>query len=101
MVLAAGILSGVVAAQEPPPDEIAPGVVIHVVQRGENLFRIALNYGLTVEEIAAANGISNPASIIVGQRLIIPLNSPPSPSEPLTHVVALVSRSRVSLPCMG
>lgn len=83
------VSGGVVAQDAPPPtpDESAPGVVIHVVQRGENLFRIALNYGLTVDEIAAANGITNPASIIVGQRLIIPLNVPEPPPEPLTHVV--------------
>jgi murein DD-endopeptidase MepM/ murein hydrolase activator NlpD len=47
-------------------------VTIHVVQRGETLFRIAMSYGLTVDAIAQVNGISDPASISVGQRLIIP-----------------------------
>jgi LysM repeat protein len=46
--------------------------VTHVVQLGENLFRIALKYGTTVEAIAAANGIVNPNLIYVGQELIIP-----------------------------
>jgi murein DD-endopeptidase MepM/ murein hydrolase activator NlpD len=54
------------------PDD--PNVVIHVVQRGENLFRIALNYGLTTTQVAQANGITNLGNIAVGQRLIIPLN---------------------------
>jgi LysM repeat protein len=44
----------------------------HVVQPGENLFRIALRYGTTVEAIASANGIANPALIKVGQVLRIP-----------------------------
>lgn len=44
----------------------------HVVQPGETLYRIALRYGVTVEQIAAANGITNPALIYVGQVLIIP-----------------------------
>jgi len=45
---------------------------IHVVQRGETLFRIALNYGTSVEAIAQTNGISDVTSIQVGQRLVIP-----------------------------
>lgn len=48
------------------------GETIYIVQRGDNLFRIALQYGLTTEELAAANGISNTGQIFVGQRLVIP-----------------------------
>jgi len=51
-----------------------------VVQPGENLFRIALRYGATTQAIASANGIANPALIYVGQTLIIPAGSQPSPS---------------------
>jgi len=60
---------------------------VHVVQRGENLFRIALKYNRFAEEIARANGITDSDSIAVGQRLIIPL---PSGSSQLrvTHVVS-------------
>jgi len=49
--------------------------VTHVVQAGENLFRISLKYGTTVEAIAATNGIINPTFIYVGQELIIPQGS--------------------------
>ncbi len=45
---------------------------IHVVQRGENLFRIALNYNLTADQLALINGIENSANIQVGQRLLVP-----------------------------
>ncbi len=48
------------------------GEQIHIVQPGENLFRIALRYGTTVEAIAQANGIANPALIYEGQKLVIP-----------------------------
>src|ERR1051326_99741 len=44
---------------------------IHVVQPGETLFRIALNYGVTVQAIQAANEISG-YIIYAGQTLIIP-----------------------------
>lgn len=51
---------------------VAGGVTIHVVQRDETLFRIAMEYGTTVEAIAEANGITDPRYITVGQRLLIP-----------------------------
>jgi murein DD-endopeptidase MepM/ murein hydrolase activator NlpD len=70
---------------------------IHVVQRGENLFRIAMRYGTTVEAIAQANGIKDPTQISVGQRLLIPNVSPnavaaadaadSSPGIPVDYVV--------------
>lgn len=59
------------AAPSPTP-VVAGGPTIHVVQAGENLFRIALRYGLTTEVVARANGITNPALIYVGQKLTIP-----------------------------
>jgi LysM repeat protein len=55
----------------------------HVVQAGENLFRIALRYGTTVDAIAKANGITNAALIYVGQVLTIPGGTggqPPAPT---------------------
>ncbi len=45
---------------------------IHVVQRGETLYRIALAYGTSVEAIAQTNGMSDTTNIQVGQRLVIP-----------------------------
>ncbi len=45
---------------------------IHVVQRGETLYRIALNYGTSVEAISQSNGLNDATSIQVGQRLLIP-----------------------------
>ena len=49
------------------------GQATHVVQPGENLFRIALRYGLTADQVAAANGIRDPSRIYVGQTLVIPI----------------------------
>jgi LysM repeat protein len=71
----------------PPGTPGAP--IVHVVQRGENLFRIALRYNTTVEAIAAANNIRNPRFIYVGQKLTIPQGggtTPPSGGG-RTHVV--------------
>ncbi len=64
-----------------------PNVTVHVVQRGENLFRIAQRYGQTVEDIARFNGITNPAAIQVGQRLLIPADPAPVIVPPQSHTV--------------
>jgi LysM repeat protein len=44
----------------------------HIVQSGENLFRIGLQYGFTVSELASYNGITNPDRLDVGQVIKIP-----------------------------
>ncbi|HEX8704911.1 MAG TPA: LysM domain-containing protein, partial [Myxococcaceae bacterium] len=46
--------------------------VRHVVAPGETMFRIARAYGVTVEELAAANGIKDVRSLAVGQELLVP-----------------------------
>jgi LysM repeat protein len=46
--------------------------VTHIVQPGENLFRISLKYGTTVEAIAALNNIINPSFVYAGQKLTVP-----------------------------
>lgn len=57
---------------------------VHVVQPGENLFRIALYYGTTVDAIQAANGMDS-VYVYVGQRLTIPGAAEVTPPEsPLT-----------------
>ncbi|MDQ7027635.1 MAG: LysM peptidoglycan-binding domain-containing protein [Anaerolineae bacterium] len=53
----------------------------HTVQSGENLFRIALRYGIDINELAAANGISDPTHIFVGQELSIPGLSAPNAGD--------------------
>ena len=49
-----------------------PQSSVHVVQPGENLYRIALHYGVSVEAIARANGIRDEGQLEAGARLRIP-----------------------------
>src|SRR5713101_6297125 len=59
---------------------------VHVVQPGETLFRIALNFGVSMDAIRAANGIVG-NTIYAGQAMVIPLGGssdappPPAPTE--------------------
>ncbi len=56
-----------------PTQETSPtGEIIHTVQAGENLFRIGLRYGFTIQELATYNGIANPDVLSVGQQIRIP-----------------------------
>jgi hypothetical protein len=49
--------------------------IIHTVQRGENLFRIALRYNTTIAAIAQLNGIVDVTRIYAGQQLTIVVGS--------------------------
>lgn len=52
----------------PPP----PATITHVVQVGDNLYRISLLYGVSADAIIRANSIANPNLIFPGQVLVIP-----------------------------
>jgi LysM repeat protein len=85
-----------VSSGAPVPPSETPPETTHVVQPGENLYRIALRYGTTIPVLAAANGISEPTQIRVGQALVIPGNSSgasapssPPPTAGQTHTVRL------------
>lgn len=79
------VLSSLSAQEIDPTSQ--PGVTIHVVQRGENLYRIALKYELTIDQIAKVNGIVNTNNLEVGQRLLIPLEPAPQILPPTQHTV--------------
>ncbi len=77
--LVAAVLLWVPPAEAAAPDAArtpsqARQQIVHVVQAGENLFRIALRYGTTVDAIVAANGLSG-HTVYVGQELVIPSGS--------------------------
>lgn len=78
------------ATEEPTIASLTPvpqPMMEHVVRPGENLYRIALRYGSTINAIAQENGITNPALIRSGTTLRIPgvVPSPtPTPVTPVT-----------------
>ncbi len=75
------------AGQQPAQPVQLPAV--HVVQPGENLFRISLRYGVTLQSIMVANGIVNVNYVQAGQRLTIPAPATGGPvvNAPTTPVV--------------
>lgn len=67
------------------PTESRPAV--HKVLAGESLWKIGQRYGVTIEELSAANGIRNPALIYPGQMLQIPTRG-----KPIVEVNAYVEK---------
>lgn len=59
-----------------PGQTAVPPVVgvdcVHEVRLGQNLYRISLLYGVSIDSIVIASGIVNPQLLAVGQRLVIP-----------------------------
>lgn len=49
-----------------------PGETTHVVAEGESLTALALQYGLTVADLAARNGLAPDARLLVGDILVLP-----------------------------
>jgi len=62
----------ITSATTPGPITPPPATRTHVVQAGENLYRIALMYGVSLPVLAAYNGIYDYNRIYAGQVLIIP-----------------------------
>lgn len=61
-------------ATPPPTPTPTPTPVVYIVQSGDTLLGIALEYGVDADTLAARNGIEDPRNLRTGQRLIIPLN---------------------------
>jgi murein DD-endopeptidase MepM/ murein hydrolase activator NlpD len=54
-------------AQDSEPD--GP---VYVVQEGDSLWSIAVRFGLSLEELTSANGITDPSQLTIGSQLVIP-----------------------------
>ncbi len=65
---------------EAPPPTPTPQMQ-HIVREGDTLLGIALRYGLTMDELAALNGISTSKLLQIGEKLWI--RPPASPTPPL------------------
>lgn len=61
------------------------GRSVHTVALGETLYSIARRYGVSAEDIAAANGVVNLDYIYAGQQLVIPGGGPSWDPAPAPH----------------
>jgi murein DD-endopeptidase MepM/ murein hydrolase activator NlpD len=71
-------------------EELAAPGVVHVVRRGETLYRIAKAYGMKASDLMETNGISDPRTVAVGTELFLPgvsrtVEVPPAPAPERAH----------------
>lgn len=70
---------GATASPAPPPSP-TPTPLVHVVKSGEDMFGIALRYGVSLEALKTANPDVNPRAMSVGATLVIPASQLPTPT---------------------
>lgn len=85
-VTAEATLQPTAIVEAPTPEPRTDGAIEHTVRSGETLLGIAGLYGVTVEDIQAANGLSS-VLIRVGDELIIPVERG-SDDSPVTQVTS-------------
>jgi LysM repeat protein len=66
-----------------------PGSTTYIVQPGDTLFRISQRFGISQDALMRANGITNPNAIYVGQKLIIPVQTPVTATPPPPQATSL------------
>lgn len=88
----------VAVSPTPPPPYASPTPTLHLVQAGQTLGAIALRYGVTVEAILQANGLTDPNRLDVGQVLVIPVAVPPTPTVPPSPTVPPPTRPPLPTP---
>jgi LysM repeat protein len=74
-----------VTTQPPGPTTTLRTVSIdYIVESGDSLAKISRDFGVGVGELMAANGITDPNRVLVGQKLIIPPPVPTTRPAPTT-----------------
>lgn len=92
----AGILVVLLASVAPAFSQ--DGSQTHVVHSGENLFRISMRYGVSMESIIIANNLANANKVFAGQTLVIPgTPAPEPPAAPESTVSQPVVNSNPNL----
>jgi murein DD-endopeptidase MepM/ murein hydrolase activator NlpD len=89
-IACAGLLISVAGCRSVP----AGGGVTHVVQPGENLYRISRYYEVPVDSVIRANHVADVTNVAVGTRLFIPN----TPHKPATASIALAGAAAPLLP---
>lgn len=65
----------------PPAPTATPGPMLYTVQAGDTMSGIATSFGVTLEELITANGLTDPNLIRPGDVLIIPGQTAPASGE--------------------
>jgi LysM repeat protein len=71
--------------------------IVYTVKAGDTLYRIALEYGVTMRQLVMANDIVQPSLIRLGQKIIIPATTSSQPLGMKYRVVSGDTLSEIAL----
>ena len=81
------------------PSPTPPAPLVYTVREGDTLGAIAQTYGVSIEDLMIANGITDPHVLHPGQVLIIPVAPPTAPpSDPAAETPPEPSPTAATLP---
>jgi LysM repeat protein len=75
---------GAAGTPEAAATESGDGPTVYVVQSGDTLGSISTQFDVPIDDIMAANELSNPDVLFVGQELTIPIGGLATPTPPAT-----------------
>ncbi|KRE68842.1 hypothetical protein ASL11_17715 [Paenibacillus sp. Soil750] len=75
---------------ETPATAVEQAATTYKVSRGDTLFKIAKSFEIAVDDLIAANSISNPNQLTIGQSLTIPLVAVAAASEGQPKIIKKV-----------
>jgi uncharacterized protein YkwD len=83
-----GLLPTSTPTPAPPTLTPTPIPVYYIVEQGDVAVAIAAKYGITVDLLLAANNITDPTRLQIGQRLLIPVTVTPPPAATPTPTLS-------------
>lgn len=61
---------------------VTPTPLIYTLKGGDTLLGLAIEYGVSLQAIQDANGITDPRGLLVGQKIVIPREAPQTAGTP-------------------
>lgn len=74
--------SAAITCAPPAPDTSDPWTMRYQVRLGDTLASVAGRYGVSVDSVAATNGLGSDGALLVGQVLVVPPRPTPTQSAP-------------------
>ena len=92
------------SAPRPAPAPRGDGATVHVVQPGDTVWGLSVQYDVSMDQILRLNGMNQDTPLLIGQEVIIELSgaasqSPPAPTEtPAAETAPIPAATEIAAP---